>query len=153
MFDRAEIDRIDRGEGISTPLPTAFWEFELDLGDHPERTLATIREVVRKIATRSDDTWPSSLPNWLADFMPEISKDEAERLMAETPREKWNTLPWTFGSWLDAMRERAWKWWGYETAGRKAKLVLEVTSIPPRIEAFKQILLAARVTILGDRPN
>jgi hypothetical protein len=159
VFDQTEIDRIDGGEGIPTPLPAALWMFDLDLGDRPEHTMASIREVVSKIANQSGDAWPDdsywrvNLPNWLVGFMPELSREDAERLMAETARERWNTLPWTFRSWLDAIRERAWRWWGYEISGRQAKLVLEVKDIPPRIEAFKQILLAAGATILAARSS
>jgi hypothetical protein len=48
MLDRSEIDRLNK-EGIPSPLPGVWWEFELDLGDHPESTLAKIRDVVRKV--------------------------------------------------------------------------------------------------------
>jgi len=136
-----------------------FWEFELDLGDDSERIMERIREVVREIVEQEEDAWPEdeywkvTLPNWLTSFMPELSKDEADHLLAITPREEWNKLPWTFGSWLEAMYERGWRWWGYETFGGKAKLVLQVTSIPPRLEAFKQILLAAGAKILSDHLN
>ena len=157
MVYQAEIDRIDEGKGHSGPVLDPLWEFALDLGEDPDRTLTRILEVVRKIVSQDDDRWPQdaywkeNLPSWLINSMPEISKEEADRLMAATPREKLQMLPWTFGSWLDAMRDRGWRWWGYEVSGRKAKIVLRVTSIPPRIGAFKQLLRSAGANISVDR--
>jgi hypothetical protein len=158
MLDQSEIDRLDE-DGIPTPLPGVWWVFELDLGDHPESTLAKIRDVVRRVINQDGETWPddnywkANLPRWLISRLPEISREEADRLMAETPRERWDELPWDFGSWLDNIREREWKWWGCECSGRKGKLILEVTDVPPRVDAFRQILLAAGGTILRDHWN
>jgi hypothetical protein len=158
MLDQSEIDRLDE-DGIPTPLPGVWWVFELDLGDLPESTLAKIRDVVRRVINPDGETWPddnywkANLPGWLISRLPEISREEADRLMAETPRERWDELPWDFGSWLDNIREREWKWWGYECSGRKGKLILEVTDVPPRVDAFRQILLAAGGTILRDHWN
>lgn len=155
MAHKSEIDRIDDQDGLET-LPAASWGFELDLGNDSVAVMARIRSVVREVAVQQDGLWPdddywkSELPGWLVSFMPDLTQEECNRLMAATPREKWNTLPWQFGSWVDAMRERGWKWWGYESSGPVTKLVLQITSVPGRVEAFKQILLAAGAVILKE---
>ena len=79
-----------------------------------------------------------------------MTAEECDAATARTPRDQWDKLPWEFGSWLDAIRERDWKWWGYEQSGEKVRLVLEATDIPPRIDAFKQILLASVVKTLSE---
>ena len=48
------------------------------------------------------------------------------------------------------MRERDWRWWGHERSRNEVRLILEVTGIPPRIDAFKQILLASGAKILAE---
>lgn len=155
MSHQAEIERIDSGGDLSTPPPAA-WEFDLDLGANPTEVMGRIRSVAREIAKHEEPTWPEDdywrevLPNWLTVSMPDLSPEECVRLMAETPREKWSTLPWQLGSWIDAMRERGWEWWGAEVSGGRAKVVLKINNVPGRVEAFKQLLVAAKATVLQE---
>ncbi len=79
-----------------------------------------------------------------------MTSEECELAMAHTPRERWDSLPWEFSSWVDAIRERDWRWWGGERSSDKARVIVAVTGIPPRIDAFKQILLAAGAQILSE---
>ncbi|NID06724.1 hypothetical protein HBF26_17670 [Luteibacter jiangsuensis] len=156
MSHQAEIERID-SDGDVGPLPPAVWEFDLDLGRDSDGVMNRIRGVVREIAKHQETSWPDDdywkkvLPGWLTSSMPDLSQEECARLMAETPREKWSTLPWQFGSWIDAVRERGWKWWGAEVSGSRATVLLEITNVPGRVEAFKQILLAANAKVLQER--
>lgn len=156
MYHQAEIERIDDDGDLGT-LPSAAWEFDLDLGGSPVEVMNRIRLVAKEVARHEDATWPDDeywrgvLPGWLTASMPDLSQEECARLMAETPREKWSTLPWQFGSWVDAMRERGWKWWGSEVSGNRARVVLEITNVPGRVEAFKLVLIAAKATILQER--
>lgn len=153
MSDQAEIDRI-RKEGLGSFLPHEKWDFKLDLGPSPEDVWGRIVDAVGSVVAYSDDNWPDddywrgALPEWLSSFM--MTADETKAALARTPREQWDDLPWDFRSWLDAIRERDWKWWGYERSGNEVRLVLEVTGIPPRIDAFKQILLASGAQILSE---
>lgn len=153
MSEDAEIDRLNRG-GIPPALPEAKWIFDLDLGRDPGDKWQRISEVVNVIVRHNSDSWPddnywnSTLPTWLSSFM--MTAEECDAAMAQTPREEWINLPWEFGSWLDAIRERDWRWWGGEVSGNSARVVLEVTGIPPRIDAFKQILLAAGTEIRSE---
>lgn len=153
MSDHAEIERLKRVE-LGAALPAAKWDFALDLGANPEETWHRILEVVEDIVEEDtaswpgDDYWKSALPPWLLSFL--MTPEECDAAMARTPREKWGQLPWEFGSWLDAIRERDWRWWGGERSANSARIVLEVTGIPPRIDAFKQILLAAGAQVLSE---
>lgn len=153
MLDDAEIDRLNR-EGPVPELPKARWIFDLNLGEAPSETWQRVLEVIRIIVTQKYNSWPDdkfwkdNLPTWLSSFM--MTPEECDAAMARTPRELWNQLPWEFGSWLDAIRERDWRWWGSERYGNSARIILEVTGIPPRIDAFKQVLLAAGAQILSE---
>lgn len=156
MSHQAEIERIDN-DGNLGALPPAVWEFDLDLGEDPNGVMSRIRGVVKEISKHQETSWPDDdywkevLPAWLVSSMPDLSQEECARLMAETPREKWSALPWQFGSWIDAVRERGWKWWGAEVSGGRATVTLEITNVPGRVEAFKQILLAAKASVLQER--
>lgn len=153
MSDHAEIERLKHVE-LGSALPTAKWEFALDLGANPEEAWERILDVVEDIVGEDaaswpgDDYWKSTLPPWLSSFL--MTAEECDAAMARTPREQWGQLPWEFGSWLDAIRERDWRWWGGERSANSARIVLEVTGIPPRIDAFKQILLAAGAQVLSE---
>ena len=153
MSDQTEIGRVKQ-EGLGPILPPAKWDVLIDLDHSPDDVWRRIIGVVERIILYDYDSWPEDdywrevLPRWLISFM--MTAAEADEAMARTPREQWGKLPWEFGSWLDAMRERDWKWWGYERSGNEVRLVLEITGIPPRIDAFKQILLASGATILSE---
>jgi hypothetical protein len=153
-LDPAELQRFNEPSGLGDDVPNVRWEFRIDLGNHPnlawERILGVVGEIIRfdSESWPADNDWQRRLPEWLISSM--LTLDECGALMQATPRQEWGSLPWEFGSWLDRMREREWRWWGYEKAGRDVRLVLQVTDIPPGIDAFKQIVLAAGATILPD---
>jgi hypothetical protein len=154
MSDQAEIERV-RHEGLGPTMPHEKWDFKIDLGHSPDDVWERIVRAVERIVIYDYDSWPDEedywrevLPRWLSSFM--MTAEECDVAMARTPREQWDKLPWEFGSWLDAMRERDWKWRGYERSRNEMRLVLEVTGIPPRIDAFKQILLASGAKILSE---
>ncbi|MGL3214244.1 hypothetical protein [Bradyrhizobium sp. BR 1433] len=153
MSDQAEIDRVNH-TGLGPTLPDARWSFKIDLGLSPDDVWIRVIDVIQSIVAYNYDSWPNddywktTLPKWLSSSM--ITEEEARVAMARTPRGQWDELPWEFGSWLEAIRERDWKWWGYERSGNEVLVVLEVTGVPPRISAFKQILLASGAQILSE---
>jgi hypothetical protein len=156
VSDREEIERIKHG-GLGPTLPVAKWEFGIDLGQNPDDIWKRIIGVVESVVAFDYDSWPDDedywraiLPDWLSSFM--MTREECDAALARVPREQWDELipNWEFGSWLDAIRERDWRWWGYERSGSEVRLVLQVTGIPPRIDAFKQILLASGAKILSE---
>lgn len=153
MSDLAEIKRF-RQHGLGTPLPTWKHDFILNLRENPDATWQRILGVVEIIVEQDearwpgDDWWKAKLPLWMSSFL--MTSEECDAALARTPREHWDSLPWEFGSWLDAIRERDWRWWGGTRSGDKAQVVVAVTGIPPRIDAFKQIILAAGAQIISE---
>jgi hypothetical protein len=154
--ERKEIERIEITNNL-TSMPARPWEFDVELGPNPEEMLSRVLTVVHEIASQTPDVWPSDekwrlvLPVWLKQQLPRLTKEETDRLMATAPRDQWHALPWELGSWLDAVRERGWKWWGYKRSGTSATLVLHIAMLPERIEAFKHLLRAAGIKIVAER--
>ncbi|NEX59622.1 hypothetical protein [Noviherbaspirillum galbum] len=152
MDSRNESERIDHNNKL-TSMPANPWEFDVDLGTSPNEALNRILSIVYEVAKHDADSWPSdndwriSLPSWFKEKVPELNKEETDQLLASTPRDKWDTLPWEFFSWIDAMRDRGWKWWGYSQSGNLATIVLHIATYPERIDAFREILRAAGVKI------
>ena len=151
---RPEIERF-KHEGLDPNLDFAKWDFMLNLGQCPDEVWKRISGVVESIIAYDDESWPDDedywraiLPDWLSSFM--MTAEETHLAVARTPREQWDQLPWDFASWLDAIRERDWRWWGYQRSGSEVRLVLLVIGSPPRIDAFKQILLASGSKILSE---
>ena len=151
-----EIKRVDVNNELAS-MPANPWEFDLASDIPMEVAIERIRSVVRLIAHAepeawpNDDEWRKSLPPWLKEAIPELTKEETDHLLATTPREKWDSLPWEFGSWLDAVRDRGWRWWGYRTDGNRATVVVHIAMFPERIDAFREILLAAGARISAER--
>lgn len=91
------------------------------------------------------------LPTWLKGENRELSKDETGRLLSVTPKEKRDRLPWEFLSWLDAIRDRGWHWWGYKRKGTEATLVLHIAIFPEWIDAFRERMRAAGIRLIQER--
>lgn len=156
MYD-TEIERLDSMHGPEA-APRPRWEFKLrfpkaDCVD----AMSPITHVARLIAAQNRSAWPdidfwtSSLPQWLLAVLPERSVEEAQQLISSTPRERWHEIPWDFRSWLEAIRDRGWEWWGYAIEENHVILVLEIVDMPPRIEAFKVILRAGEADIIEEK--
>jgi hypothetical protein len=156
MDSRAEIERITLTNNLSS-MPANPWEFDVALGGRPDESLRGVLEVLGEIARHAPSDWPSDaawqnlLPQWLKAQLLELSREETDALLAKTPRDQWASLPWDRGSWLDAIRDRGWRWWGYRRDGALATFVLHVAMFPERIDAFRELLRAAGVTIRAER--
>lgn len=156
MEQNKELERLAKNNNL-TSLPANPWEFEVDLGIDPQRSLEKMMSVICSVAQVTDADWPSddewrrNLPDWLKAAMPELSKEETDKLLSNTPKANWDLLPWDFLSWLDALRERGWRWWGYKMNGSKANIVLHVAMFPERIDSFRELLRAAGVSIISER--
>ncbi|MGL4574795.1 MAG: hypothetical protein ACRCV9_08410 [Burkholderiaceae bacterium] len=156
MDDRTETERLAINNNL-TSMPANPWEFDVELGPSPDESLSRILAVIGEIAKHSSNRWPSDdewrslLPAWLKRHLSELKKEQIDHLLATTPRDQWDILPWEFGSWIDAIRDRGWKWWGYKQKLGAATLVLHIAMFPERIDAFKEILRAAGIKILRER--
>lgn len=151
-----EVNRLESHQNLAT-LPTAGWSYEIRLGATADAVIDKITGVVQQIVSSSleswpnDDQWRRKLPSWLLQALPVLTREQCQQLMAKTPKNLWHTLPWDFGSWLDAIKRRGWRWWGYSVQGDRLILVLEILSEPASLEAFEVIVKAAGATITGDR--
>ncbi|WP_143135640.1 hypothetical protein [Burkholderia ubonensis] len=156
MDNRAELDRIERNNGLDS-MPANPWEFDVDLGVVPDRSMRNLLAIMYAVAERSPDSWPSDdewravLPDWLKSEIRELSKEETDKLLSETPKERWDTLPWEFLSWLDAIRDRGWRWWGYKQEESTATIVLHIAMFPERIDAFRELLRASGIRVVEER--
>jgi hypothetical protein len=147
-----EISRIESG---MDEMPDICWVFRLQLAS--DHDLTNVREVVRTIAEADPDQWPDDaywnkqLPDWVLSSMPTLSREACEELLRNTPRAQWNSLPWEFASWLEAIRFRGWRWWGSESLpGGQARIAVRVVDLPERIDAFAQLVRSTGSTILSS---
>ena len=46
---------------------------------------------------------------------------------------------WEFLSWLDALKERGWKWWSGDLNETTLTMVLLINDIPERLDAMLEI--------------
>lgn len=103
------------------------------------QSLQRVKEVLMHIAgTAADESWPSDaewtrrLPSW---FTEPFRGRPIEQVLKD------DTL-WDYGSWLDAMRNRGWRWWcsSCEDDWWTATLIREdqVYSIEPLIYLARQ---------------
>ena len=143
-----EIYKIDNAN-LPSQRPAWYWEGIIDLGEDTMGAWARIAFLAKLIISYPSEKWPSDelwenlLPDWMKNQCPKMTRAEIECLLRKTPIDQQDDLPWEFGSWLEALRDRSWKWFGHELNGNTLHLVLEITDIPPRIAAFKQIIIAA----------
>ncbi|WP_139167245.1 hypothetical protein [Chromobacterium sphagni] len=156
MAHKLKLNRINCNNSLEI-LPVNPWSFEVDLGEQPEVSIERLLEIVREVSIRNSEEWPSDddwraiLPVWLKTAIPELSKEETDRLLEKTPKEKWDSLPWEFLSWLDALRDRGWEWWGYKMIENSAAtIVLHIARVPERIDSFRELLRACGIEILSE---
>lgn len=156
MDPKKELERIDLNNQVDF-MPANPWEFDVDLGTNSGDSMRKILTIASAVAKRSAENWPSDddwrsiFPDWLKHAIPELSKEQADKLLADTPREQWDSLPWDFLSWLDALRERGWRWWSYKIGGSTVTIVLHIAMFPERIDAFRELLRAAGARIVEER--
>ncbi|MEA9566901.1 MULTISPECIES: hypothetical protein [unclassified Xanthomonas] len=156
MDTRTENERIERTNNLAF-MPANPWEFDVHLGRAPHDVLTRLTTLLGQIAKfdseswPADDYWKAALPGWMKACLPEFTKEESDRLLRDTPRDQWDKLPWEFGSWLDAIRDRGWRWWGYRLEDESATLVVHIAMFPERIDAFREILRAAGAAIVVER--
>ena len=155
LMHPTEMKRISE-QTMPDAMPNLYWECLIDLGDHADLVQAKIMAVVGLIASKDSKNWPTEsewvamMPDWLIQHIPTLSVEEMTEVLDQTPREDWDHLPWEFGSWIDALKDRGWVWWGCDRKGKIMQIVLEIVSVPPRIDAIKQIPIAAGAEVMSE---
>lgn len=152
MSDETEVFYFNSHVAGEEP-PSPAWELDVELGQNADQCFQRILEVVQTALLTPRERWPSDaqwhelLPSWFILKTPTISREEAEVELSTVPREQWHMLPRDFGSWLDAIYHRGWRWWSYQRTGQKLTIYLVVENWPASLEAFEHILQAAGATI------
>jgi hypothetical protein len=157
MNELARIKQNRSGELPDGP----YWLYGIKtLNLHASEILRRIIEIAELIADQSKQSWPSDdewrslLPSWFLDSFKSYTQEEAEAIVATTPREEWHKLPWEFGSWLDAIRYRGWAWWSSKMSEDEIEICLSIHEWPASLEAFEHIIhasgaVAIRKTAIG----
>jgi len=102
-----ELERIETLVSGETPPPVAVRVVAEVVGGDPAASLERVKQVMRVVAEKRGDKWPSdswwraNLPNWLLDSFEGHTDEELLR----------NPALWDFESWLDAMKNPGWIWW------------------------------------------
>lgn len=155
MDYKKELERIKSNNFLDS-MPANPWEFRVGLSGSNDQAISKLLEVIELIVKHSgdewlsDDQWREVMPSWLKAAIPELTKDQTDKLLAETPQDQWDSLPWEFLSWLDAIRDRGWLWWGYRVEGAEAIIVVHIGMLPERIDAFKELIRALGMEIKGE---
>lgn len=103
-------------EGPSVPLVVLAGE-----ASDAKRSLERIKEVLALVARASaSDTWPTDeewaeqLPEWFVGPLKGRSLDEVLK----------DQSLWDYGSWIDAMRHRGWRWHSSSVDGERWRIDL-----------------------------
>lgn len=109
--------------------------------DKSVEKLNLIKQVMLAIAEFNEDNWPedeiwdTKLPEWYLDKIKSHSIEEIKR----------NTILWDYGSWLDAMKFRGWKWFSSQITSAEFKIFLEPYSFPFSVNPLEYVIWAAGV--------
>lgn len=137
--------------------PGPAWKIVADLGNEPEVCFKKVMDVIEKILTTSRESWPDAdnwkvmLPGWFLEATQEFTQAEYSELLSKTSEDDWDTLPWDFESWLNAIHVRDWQWWSYIRNEGNLEIQLTLTGWPAHLEAFEHILEAAGANISSSR--
>jgi hypothetical protein len=128
----------------------------IDLGDKPDQTYDRIIDVSRLLArygtywgSKTDLQWPSGpewkqlLPQWFLATFRDYSKEDCEKMMAETPRQRWGELPWLFESWTELMNNRTWEWWSSRRKGKTLEIQLLLEGWPYSVGSLEYLIKSA----------
>lgn len=108
--------------------------------ESPLVQLNRVLEVVSAIVNSegkslTDEEWEDTLPSWFVDSMVSRSLKEI----------KVNENLWHFGSWIDAIQQRGWKWWSSITTKDGFSVYLESLTYPYNIDPFIYVIYSTGV--------
>ncbi len=109
----------------------------------PEKYLHMIKEIMNVVCRYNSDNWPcddqwsSILPSWFVKGFRPYNYEEFQK----------NSLLWTFGSWIDAMKYRNWEWYSSCLSKNRIEIKLITLSIPYIIDPFEYIIYASGVDV------
>lgn len=143
-----------------------FWHGEIPSGLYSTLTFVCERSsecverilcVMEVIARHRRDDWPDDtywseqLPEWLLKTFSSYTPQQLSEILSDKSR--WIDLAWTFGSWLDRMRDRDWQWWSLLDSGEgTATIYLAIYGHPCSTKALEHLVVAAGGKILQKQP-
>ncbi len=128
-----ELENLEREKFGTVPKTGLVITIDPCLGINSIDKIKELLKAIIKIEqsnTSDDKTWEDNLPNWFVTKTKNISREDLFE----------NSQLWDFGSWIDAIKQRGWKWWSYKTAKDKTVIYLETHSYPYNIDPFFYIL-------------
>ncbi|MFS4469604.1 hypothetical protein [Maribacter sp. 2210JD10-5] len=87
--------------------------------------------------SQDDKVWEKTLPKWFVLKTKNITRDDLST----------NNQLWDFGSWIDAIRQRQWKWWGIKNLNSKTVIYLETIGYPYNIDPFFYMLYSIGIEL------
>ncbi len=114
-----------------------------------------VMHIARMVAQASlDTTWPTNeewkarLPEWFLPSFHYYSKEELEQYLKHNDRE---AIGWHFGSWLDSMHNRSWRWWSMQRDETRVRVNVIVDGWPYSVGALAHLLKAAGADSVFDQ--
>jgi len=108
-----------------------------------ESAFEKLREIFKSIIkieeqSHSDDMfWEQNLPQWFVNKTKDVSKEELLN----------NNQLWHFGSWIDAVKQRGWKWWSKVELEGKTMIYLDTSTYPYNVDPFIYMLYTIGIEI------
>ncbi|WP_394974041.1 hypothetical protein [uncultured Croceitalea sp.] len=99
--------------------------------------LGKVIEIENSPKLEYDNFWVTHLPSW---FVKKSKNYTEEDLIS-------NTQLWEFGSWVDSIKQRGWKWWEYKELDNNSIIYLETFTFPYNIDSFFYMLYCVGVDI------
>lgn len=148
MFEQARITR----HNLDDKYPSGWLPVTVEaVFDSPQAAGSgadKIRAVIQQIASYADQTrwpedgeWKKILPEWLLKKFHYFTREELEQFL-KSGRNR-NELGWHFGSWLEAAKERVWRWWNLEMKENHLIFTLLVDGWPYSLGAFMFLVESA----------
>jgi len=129
-------------------IPSALYETIVFECDDRNECITKLLSVMELIAEQQPDHWPDddywrkALPGWLTGTFRTYTSQELAEIRSD--RSRWPDLAWTFGSWIDRMRDRDWEWWSIGVGIDNSITVrLVIDGHPFSAKALKHLISAA----------
>ncbi len=157
MLECDELFNFNNNRTLSNlPKGTRALLYDIYLGkENPDQKYEKIMEVIKHIVMASDKKWPTD-EEWRSKFtddfnqhLRDYTREECLQMMANKKKEEWGKLPWDFGSWIDVIHKRTWRWLAHE---RKSLFLTVALSIKKNheneLKAFDEVFVAFKCKII-----
>lgn len=112
-------------------------------------SLLKVKEVIEPISLYDSNMWPSDevwetiLPLW---FLKRIQANGVKEILK-------NPSLWHFGSWLDAMKYRGWKWFSSMESAEHYIIILEALELPYSVNPLEYVIIESGVNLSDIKFN